>query len=115
MTFAKAIDNWGSAVLLLENQGSADITNINLSTVRLYFDPNNANAYIQPIDIQLETGASPPGTLLNTPPGYRLQVRFIFPQTTSGPVASGVISVVGTRGQGDFNAGSLYLLFPQFR
>jgi sugar lactone lactonase YvrE len=100
------------AVLLFENQGTADITNINLSTVRLYYDPNNANTYIQPVDVRLEAGANPAGTLLDTPPGYRLQVRFTFPQTPTGPVKSGVLSVVGTSAQGNFNAGSLFLLFP---
>lgn len=100
------------AVLLLTNQGSGDITNINLSQVRLYFDPNFPTQYLTPINVQLESGASPAGTLIDTPPGYRLEVRFDFSTTPSGPVQLGVISVVGTSNQGAFNAGSLFLKFP---
>lgn len=100
------------AVLLLENQGSSDITNINLSNVRLYYDKFNPNSYIQPFNLFLEAGASPPGTLLVTHPGERLQVHFEFPLTNIGPVIAGTISVVGTSDQGNFNAGSLWLLFP---
>jgi len=96
-------------VILLQNQGTADITNINLSSVRLYY---NRNSYIQPIDVQLEAGAIPAGTLQDTPPGYRLQVRFTFPDTPNGPIQEGILDVLGTSDQGGFSAGDLLLRFP---
>ncbi len=100
------------AVLLLENQGSSDITTINLSNVRLYYDSKrDPGKYIQPVNITLEQGALPPGTLSRTRPGERLQIRFDFPSTNEGPVSSGTLSIIGTSDQGGFNAGSLFLFF----
>ena len=100
------------AVLLLENQGTTDITTINLSTARLYYDTLNPGSYITPSNITLENGALPPGNLSRTRPGERLQVRFDFPSTANGPVRTGIFSVIGTSDQGAINAGSLSLRFP---
>lgn len=100
------------AVLLFRNQGAVDITTINFSNVRLYFDANNRNNYVMPVNLTLEEGATPPGTLINTPPGYYLQVRFDFPSTINGLVQRGTLSVKGTSDQGSFDAGSLLLEFP---
>ena len=100
------------AVLLFQNQGSSDLTNINFSNVRLYV---NGTGYVVPFNISIEPGANPAGTLLNTPPGSLLQVRFDFPDfapPVGSVVRTGTLDVLGTSAQGAFNAGSLFLVFP---
>ena len=99
------------AVLLFENVGKVDITNINFSDVRFYFDVNNPSLYVIPTSLSMEP-ALPQGSLSNTPPGYRVNIRFNFPTTINGFVRTGTISVKGTSNEGSFNAGSLFLVFP---
>ena len=99
------------AVLLFENIGGADITGLNFSDVRFYFDVNNPNLYVNPTSLSMEP-ALPQGSLFNTPPGYRVNIRFNFPTTINGLVRTGTISVRGTSNEGSFNAGSLFLVFP---
>ena len=100
------------SVLLLENTGGADITNIALSDVRFYFDRNRPTLYVKPTNMILETGASPPGNLSRTAPGELLQIRWEWPATIIGPVQSGNISIRGTSNEGAINAGTRYLVFP---
>jgi len=93
------------AVLLLENQGTTEITNIDFNDVRLFVNGTN---YIVPVFMTLEPGASPAGSLTTLPPGYRLQVRWEFENAPS----QGQLSVFGTSAQGSFNAGTRFLNFP---
>jgi hypothetical protein len=94
-------------VLLLENVGGSDITNINFSDVRLAYGPNSST--LLPLFMSVEPGASPAGNFSRTAPGERLQLRWDF---TPGITTNGVISVRGTSSQGAFNAGTRFLQFP---
>jgi len=96
------------AVLLLGNTGGSDITNINFSDVRFYYDDTH---YFSPTSISLEAGAIPAGTFSDTPPGAFLQVRFAIPFSAPLNRGTAVISIQGTSTQGAFNAGSRYLIF----
>jgi streptogramin lyase len=96
------------AVLVFGNLGLADITNINFSDVRFYYDDTH---YFSPTSVSLEAGATPPGTLSNTPPETFLQVKFAFPFSAPLNRGTAVISVSGTSSQGNFNAGSRFLIF----
>jgi streptogramin lyase len=100
------------AVLLLQNIGVADITNLELTGSRLYFDSRHPTLFVQPVNITLERGASPPGTFVDTPPGYRLQVRFDFPPLAAGNLTGGTFSVQGTSNEGPLNVGKVKLVFP---
>ena len=93
---------------MLGNLGAANLTNINFSDVRFYYDDTH---YFSPTGISLEAGATPPGTLSDTPPGAFLQVRFAFPFSAPLNAGTAVISIQGTSTQGAFNAGSRYLVF----
>jgi len=96
------------AVLLLGNTGGSDITNINFSDVRFYYDDTH---YFSPTSISLEAGAIPAGTFSDTPPGAFLQVHFAIPFSAPLNRGTAVISIQGTSTQGAFNAGSRYLIF----
>ena len=104
------IDDMGNryVVFLIENQGSANITNINFDTIRLDTGSGTQTGSFDGI----VPGASPGGTQYQLRPRERIQARFsFFGIGGNGVIVNGAVAIGGTSDQGRFNAGTRYVQF----